>query len=222
MILLGLSGKKQSGKDTCANLIQQLVSHTFNFYRLGFADALYREVAIMLLKNEGYHPTDSLISEKIRLIHLDKPRYRGLLQWYGTEYRRTSNERYWIDKWLERTLSISDNHKNKPLFLVCTDVRFPNEYDCIEKCGGLVYRVNRTSSLPNVDEHLSETALDGHHFDYTIQNDFSLEELKQHLRVVLQFTISQHNKNYAQRNKNISAPSTAASDIQTSRQQNPS
>tara|TARA_R110002020_G_scaffold157720_8_gene340626 strand:- start:2011 stop:2850 length:840 start_codon:yes stop_codon:yes gene_type:complete len=71
---------------------------------------------------------------------------------------------------------------------IITDVRFPNEIETIKDRGGIVIRVNRPlerlgkSKLPklkhtSVTQHPSETALDNHEFDITIDNNGSIEEL---------------------------------------------
>ena len=92
-----------------------------------------------------------------------------------------------------------------------TDVRFPNEYKAIENRGGLNIRVNRPD--PNCrmclecgktereqsqgcteitcykgrpkDSHPSETALDNYKFNYTIDNNGTLEDLIEKVRGVL-------------------------------------
>ena len=67
---------------------------------------------------------------------------------------------------------------------IITDVRFPNELEAIEKRGGLTIRVER-SRYSNGDFHASETALDNAEFDYTINNNGTIEQLIEKVREIL-------------------------------------
>jgi dephospho-CoA kinase len=71
-----------------------------------------------------------------------------------------------------------------------TDMRFPNELKAIKKRGGITIRVNRTFSDKPINEHESETALDSYssEFDYTIDNNSTLEELVEQVRAILEQT----------------------------------
>lgn len=66
---------------------------------------------------------------------------------------------------------------------IITDVRYPNEYEAIKQRGGVMIRVNRGEQ--SKDAHISETALDDFKFDYTINNNGSLDELKENVSEVL-------------------------------------
>jgi hypothetical protein len=72
---------------------------------------------------------------------------------------------------------------------IITDVRFPNEFKAIKEKGGIVIRVNRpghSNSMKELAEaHPSETALDGHDFDYVIENDGNLEKLIDKVKKIL-------------------------------------
>ena len=60
--------------------------------------------------------------------------------------------------------------------VIIDDMRFPNEYDMVRSMGGLclkVIRPDETGSTPK-----SEGLLDEHHFDRTIINDGSYEDLR--------------------------------------------
>jgi guanylate kinase len=66
-------------------------------------------------------------------------------------------------------------------------MRFPNEMDAIKSRKGITIRVNRDNGTRAIDlnPHASETALDGHEFDYVIENDGSLEDLVQKVKEIL-------------------------------------
>ena len=98
--------------------------------------------------------------------------------------------------YLEGKRPIKNVESEYPNWII-TDMRFPNELEAIEKRDGLTIRVNRTPSwlwLKQVDylvetqgvkEHSSETELDNAEFNYTIDNNGTLEELIDKVRVIL-------------------------------------
>ena len=85
---------------------------------------------------------------------------------------------------------------------IITDMRFPNELDAIKKRGGITIRINRPKEKVDVgndtlnhvlnetknfgiQEHPSETALDNAEFDYVIENNSTIEELKEKVKDIL-------------------------------------
>lgn len=101
---------------------------------------------------------------------------RGLLQWWGTEFRRNVNVQYWINK-LAKTLE-----KDKPEIALICDVRFPNEVEFAKQYGDVI-RVDR-KDLPKIDNtsHPSETALltmPDSEWACVLNNDSSLEVFKE-------------------------------------------
>ncbi len=194
MILLGMSGKKQSGKDTCAEMIRDHLhdSPKHLYVRLAFADALYEEVAEFLImqdRQDGINKfcalTPNAIASKVCDIKANKPDYRLLLQWWGTDYRRKQDADYWIKRWLDKFRALPDNS-----FVVVPDVRFTNEFETIKKLNGLVWRTER--EMPGFDTHPSECELDDVVFDYLFDNNFSLE----HLRMSVEKQTKQITTNY--------------------------
>lgn len=76
---------------------------------------------------------------------------------------------------------------------IITDVRFPNEADAIKERGGIIIRVNRKHGYNTPDRkwkemplnyHESETALDSYDFDYVIENDTTIAELKEKVKSI--------------------------------------
>lgn len=59
---------------------------------------------------------------------------------------------------------------------IITDTRFPNEAQAIKDKGGILIRVNRNGIKP-INNHPSEVALDNYTFDYTIENNGTIDEL---------------------------------------------
>lgn len=69
---------------------------------------------------------------------------------------------------------------------VITDMRFPNELEAVRSRGGITIRVNRWKPAQSLRLHESETALDGAQFDYTIDNNGTLETLIANLSPIIQ------------------------------------
>jgi hypothetical protein len=74
----------------------------------------------------------------------------------------------------------------KPKWIL-TDMRFPNEMEAVELREGITIRVNRNNGTRaiDVDPHPSETALDDAKFNYTIDNNGTLDELVEKVREIL-------------------------------------
>jgi len=77
---------------------------------------------------------------------------------------------------------------------IITDLRFPNELKAVKERKGITIRVNRYTNNSLIDnnihsitdyQHESETALDNAEFDYTIDNDSSVEDLIEKVRLIL-------------------------------------
>jgi hypothetical protein len=67
---------------------------------------------------------------------------------------------------------------------IITDCRFPNEATAIKNAGGIIVRVNRPG-VNAVNAHPSEVALSHWQFDYTIENNEGIVELKHKVRDIL-------------------------------------
>ena len=177
-MLIGLTGKAGSGKDTVASHL----SAEHGFRRIAFADTL-KQMAVEL---------DPLIpygtSHHVRL--------RELLEWYGdnpdpwdlakgyTEVRsvlqvlgvaiRQLDPGFWINHsglYTYRTESDLDR-------VVVTDVRFENEVQAVKNLGGTVWRVVRPGAGAGTNAgHSSETALDNL-ICPEIDNSGTIEDLK--------------------------------------------
>jgi hypothetical protein len=100
---------------------------------------------------------------------------RLLLQLLGTECgRKIIHPDIWSNALMNEYKIIENYNTIYPNWII-TDVRFPNEFRSIKNKGGITIRVNR----PNLPEsfHLSEISLNSAEFDYTIDNNGTIEEL---------------------------------------------
>ncbi|HXJ56944.1 MAG TPA: hypothetical protein VNU68_09790 [Verrucomicrobiae bacterium] len=161
MILIGISGKKGSGKDTACQIIRRLIGED-NVLRLAFADALKEEVS-------------AACCISVRQIEEQKAVFRPILQWWGTEFRRgLFGDTYWIERLNERLEAARQCHQ--PVCIV-TDVRFQNEAEAIRAAGGCLLRIHRPTA-PTNDAHPSETVMDGYRFDDVIDNSGTISEFE--------------------------------------------
>lgn len=165
--LIGLSGRKRSGKDTVYAIIQE-EAERLRPARVAFADALKEEVS-------------ALLNVPIAELEADKARFRGILQWWGTEWRRAQNPNYWIDQTRKKILAL----KGISGLIVATDVRFPNEAELIENMGGVVVRISRPEANNVTDPHPSEVVMDSYPFKHVIHNTGTIDDLRREVRKFL-------------------------------------
>ena len=77
---------------------------------------------------------------------------RELMQFFGTEYVRSIQNDYWIQR------LIGDVFGDRRILV--PDTRFLNEAEALRKIGGLIIKVVRIDSFNNSDSHASETEMD--------------------------------------------------------------
>ena len=158
MTIIGISGKKRTGKTTVAEYIQTLYPN--RVFIMSFADALKDEVC------EAMGITKKFMED-------NKDDFRLILQGWGTNFRRKhSGDDYWLRKYLTKLLNLP------PTAIVVTpDVRFINEAETILKVKGLLWRINK-QEFDLDDQHISETQMDRWaKWDAVINNDHDIETL---------------------------------------------
>lgn len=164
--VIGLTGKKRSGKDTVCHILK----NHYGIVRIAFADALKKELAEKL-------------GHTVEFIEEHKEAFRLGLQWYGSEYRRgLFEDDYWIKQAevkFNRVVNwVPEFTGTEPDAVVFTDCRFPNEAALIKRLGGKLWRVRRDAVEQSGDAHASEHALDGVKVDREILNNGTVEELR--------------------------------------------
>ena len=170
MKLIGISGKKQSGKDTVADIIKcVMLNKGVLCERHGFADALKSEIA------EATGLTLAYMEQR-------KDVFRTIYQWWGTDFRRNL---FGKDYWLKLMDDYLFQHEDEDVLILIPDVRFSNEATHIHKLGGRVIRISRITTAD--DKHPSETELTDDNFPYnhTIVNDGTLDDLEQNVLKML-------------------------------------
>lgn len=211
-MVIGISGRLGSGKDTVGKIIQYLTAEDVG------ADCLKRIRAGLSI--DGHHNSsfeNKKFAGKLKLIgsilsgvpvenfedqdfkklpmSLDwEMTYREFLQKLGTEAMRDGlHKNVWVNALFAdyRTNFEAKNAeewgKNLENNWIITDMRFPNELDAVELREGITIRVNRDNGTREIDTnpHPSETALDDAKFHYIIDNDGSFEDLMKKVEEIL-------------------------------------
>lgn len=182
--LIGLVGRKRSGKDTfAAGLVER------GYTRVAFADPLREMVEEInpIVGAYAYYDTElDVEAAPVRLSvalrdnggweGLKDSRYgdeaRRLLQQSGQAVRRR-DPKFWLSAGLaEATGALMEGAPG----VVITDVRYRNEADAVHTDGGILVRIVRPD-LVSTDTHPSETELDDYPTDFTIRNSGTADEL---------------------------------------------
>lgn len=184
-MIVGLVGYIGSGKGTVGDILVR----EHGYRQFAFADALKDAVATIFTWPRGLLEGDSNASrtfrEKVDPWWSHKLGYevtpRLILQRFGTEAcRHGIADNIWIAA-LEKRIHGYDD-------VVLTDVRFPNEIDFVRSVGGVIVRVKRGED-PTPEElaskHVSETAWNYVVPDIVIDNDGTLEQLKEKVKLTL-------------------------------------
>lgn len=201
-MLIGVVGFIGSGKGTVGDLLEQK-----GFVKDSFAKPLKDACSAMFGWPRELLEGDTEVSRKWREEHdsfwSEKFGYtftpRLALQLMGTEAgRNVFHQDIWV-------VSLLNRAKGKNV--VVTDVRFKNEIDYIQQNGGIIVRVKRgeepewyklaedaaaglSSAIMEIKDkgiHQSEWDWIGSDFNYTIENEGSLEDLGNQIDGLLQF-----------------------------------
>lgn len=176
--LIGLAGRRGSGKDTVAQLIQQLQPQRAWQIR-SFGDAIKGVCAVLSGESTAPYYTQP---GKAALV----PTYgltRGeLLQQVGAALRAWRGP-----VWIEALLA--GLPPNAPV--IVADLRFPDEAEALRSRGGLIWRIEgdplrQRGDGTRDDNHPSETSLDDYpHYHAVLRNEGSLEELRAQVQGLL-------------------------------------
>ena len=171
--LIGILGRKRSGKDT----IGQYIVENYNYKRYEFADPIKDILKTMFdLSDLQLNEDKEKIDERWGV----SP--RTFLQKFGTEICRDNIQTFIPNIKLDNdTLWIKlfklFYEKNKDKDIVITDVRFLDELNAIKSLGGIILKVNRDNL--EVDNHCSEKDIDSYDnnlIDYNIDNNYTISE----------------------------------------------
>lgn len=169
-MIVGISGKAESGKDVVASRLVQ----AHGFTRHAFADAI--KVAYFDATFGGA----SIDTDKGKIAWVDANKHhaavRSRLQEIG-QARRAEDPDYWVAQvWAWQSAHGIEG-------LVIPDVRYKNEAEAIKRRNGLVIRVERPGHgnqlTPEQRAHTSECDLDDYEgFDLILGNTGTIEDLE--------------------------------------------
>lgn len=179
--IIGLVGKKGSGKSTVANILAE----TEDYVEIAFADPLKQICqTLFLLSHEELHDTKM----KEQIVERVNTTPRRILQQVGTNLMRDRLREVlpelpltdqlpsiWVWNAQQRILDLRKRHCE----IVVSDVRFPDEASMIRRLGGILIRIRRDANTFSSDLHPSEVEMENIDVNFEIDNDGSLEELKQ-------------------------------------------
>lgn len=167
-MIIGISGRIGSGKDTLAQAIQE-IDRSWEVRK--FAGKL-KQVASLLTGVDTSKFEDQEFKKQWMSPDWGMT-YREFLQKLGTDAVRDGLH---TNAWVNALMAEYDNHTVSPNWLI-TDVRFPNEAEAVERRGGLMVRTTRGIELPAEGLHASETALDNYPFRAVIDNNGTIQDL---------------------------------------------
>lgn len=173
--IIGITGKKYSGKDTLGKLFMS----KYNYKRLAYADPLKTVCKCIFGFND-----DQLYGDKKEIDdEFWKTTPRKVLQYVGTnmfrEHMKNIIPHIENNIWVEVVKKqILDERKQNPnATFVITDIRFENEAQLIRDLGGIVIKLKRNDSEIIIDNHASEQEIDMLYADYEFTNNNTIEEL---------------------------------------------
>lgn len=190
-MIIGVSGKAQSGKDTVSKMIaytiwyynysqrlepfgiehynEQMLQYyniinRIDWYQTSFADKLKQCLSVILRTSRSNFEDNMFKQSTVEWLGIS---VRELLQKFGTAIRNEVCDDFWV----KACLKDFEDYNN---YLI-TDVRFKSEAKGIKDLEGIIVRVNREGA--GAGNHISEIDLDNYPFDYIINNDGSMEDL---------------------------------------------
>ena len=187
-MIIGISGKAGSGKDTVAKMLEVLYANPDISYEdfankryknfadiqiVHFADTL-KETAQILFRI-GEWETNTQEGKKTTINWIGKT-VRELLQGIGQGLRDAIDPNLWVKILFANTEGWSN--------YIIADVRYPNEVYAIKKRNGVLIRIDRKGA--GAGNHSSETALDNYkEWDVHIENNDSIEDLFEAMKIFI-------------------------------------
>ena len=211
-MLISVSGKINSGKDTIGKILQILLNNphlnnegVLSFLKkdINFDSPYYKTWQI---KKFATIPTE--IYKKITNIdfhslsradkELERPNF---IDFINNKVKQVFGKDVWVKALMREYFCTHSDHAPNGIDCpnwIITDMRFLNEMEAVKKRGGITIRVNRPCDIcggsgyhkmscpvSKSGEHLSETSLDSAEFDYVIDNNGTIEELIEKVREIL-------------------------------------
>lgn len=186
-MIIGISGRIGSGKDTLAQFIQEL-DPSWEIKK--FAGKL-KQIASLLTGVPVKAFESQSFKKEIMPAVWGGMTYREFLQKLGTDAIRDAlHPNTWVNALFAdyKLIPRGGDDQSAPFVSypnwLITDVRFINEAEAVRRNGGVMVRLKR-NELPAAGLHPSETSLDDYDFDLVIDNTGDLDKLKRAAKSIL-------------------------------------
>lgn len=162
--MIGISGKKFSGKDTVGDFFKAMIP---SIHHLAFATPMKQ----ILMDHFGFSREALYDPEKKE----NWNEYWGMtnrdaMKNLGDGLRRTLHPDVWL-----KAMEIKMKNNPDDIWL-CTDIRYNNEAEMVKRNNGIIIEVINPK-LANNDTHISEAGIDKGYVDFFIVNDGTYEYL---------------------------------------------
>lgn len=195
--IIGFCGAKQSGKNTSATMVKDIVmedgeSRDFTETHIVGIESFAAPIKSMIAMLLDFYGVAPVTQGHLLVPYLEgdlkevvipalgvSP--RSLMQTLGTDWgRNIVNPDIWLNSMRIRLTAYEEMRKHgyKSAIVMVTDVRFDNECELIHSLGGKIVRIDRPGH-GGVDEHDSEAGVTLTNIDQIIDNDGTLEDLKE-------------------------------------------
>lgn len=184
-MIIGLTGKKQSGKDTIADYLV----NRFKFTKIAFADPI-KDICKTMFSftyDQLYGNAKETLDETYKILP------RDAMKFVGMEFRENMHklipdvrDNIWISIMLNKIQKL--RQKDPFCNIVITDIRFPNEYQMLVSHFVdpiVLWKVTRDNTMANDDHHFSESFVDDFVVNKTFENDDTIDNLYQNVCSVM-------------------------------------
>jgi len=183
-LVFGVTGRKGHGKDTFCQFVKDIDDE---FQILHFAEELknmssdifgltheqlynpqLKEIPFVWYGQKSIYIDDYLDRIKLATGLNVKPGEkvartpRELLQYFGTEYVRSIDDLYWVNRVIERIKTIGKK-------CLVADLRFPNEVEALREIGATLIRIQRPDLVSDGPVHASEAEIDTLEVDHNFE-----------------------------------------------------
>lgn len=165
-MIIGITGKMQNGKDTLGKIIKQNYPE---YEIIHFADAL-KQICVNYLGLTDYQVNTGWGKKEFN--EFWGMTNRQILQKVGTDAMRNG---FCEDVWCKVMSLRLKEDKN----YIVPDVRFDDQAKMLLDKGGIIIKINRESVNNTNENHKSQKGISEEFITCHIQNDGTIEELKQ-------------------------------------------
>jgi len=185
--LIGLTGFKQSGKDTVADILTTIAGYERYAFADGVREALYALDPLVGPQTSLRHLVDEHGWDRAKRHRIYGAEVTRLMQHMGTEVgQEFFGGNVWVDNLASEVEAAGGLSPASPV--VVTDVRFDHEAHWVLASGGLIWEVIRPGAGP-VSTHASESPIDPRLVTRTIPNDSSLPALSTQVALALEASV---------------------------------